>query len=119
VGSDSRTGVIGLQVNVPIYQGGFTESRVREAIALQEKSRQDLEAARRVALFAAQTGFAGVTSATASVKAFEQAVVSAESALSSNIVGQEVGVRTFSTCSTFSRTSTRPAAISRTPTSST
>jgi len=95
VGSDSRTGVIGLQVNVPIYQGGFTESRVREAIALQEKSRQDLEAARRVALFAAQTGFAGVTSATASVKAFEQAVVSAESALSSNIVGQEVGVRTF------------------------
>jgi len=80
---------------VPIYQGGFTESRVREAIALQEKSRQDLEGARRAALFAAQTGFAGVTSATASVKAFEQAVVSAESALSSNIVGQEVGVRTF------------------------
>jgi hypothetical protein len=95
VASDSRTGIIGIQINVPIYQGGFTESRVREAIALREKSRQDLEAARRVALFAAQTGFAGVTSATASVKAFEQAVVSAESALSSNIVGREVGVRTF------------------------
>ena len=95
VGSDSRTGIIGLQLNVPIYQGGFIDSRVREAIALQEKSRQDLEAARRAALFAAQTGFAGVTSATASVKAFEQAVVSAESALASNIVGQEVGVRTF------------------------
>ena len=94
-GFDLRQAIIGLQLNVPIYQGGFTESRVREAIALQEKSRQDLEAARRVALFAAQTGFAGVTSATASVKAFEQAVVSAESALSSNIVGQEVGVRTF------------------------
>ena len=27
------------QLNVPIYQGGFTDSRVREAIALQEKSR--------------------------------------------------------------------------------
>ena len=95
VASDSRTGVIGLQLNVPIYQGGFTESRIREAIALQEKSRQDLESARRAALFTAQTGFAGVTSAAASVKAFEQAVVSAESALASNIVGQEVGVRTF------------------------
>ena len=95
VGSDSRTGTIGVQVNVPIYQGGFVDSRVREAIALQEKSRQDLEAARRVALFAAQTGYAGVVSATASVKAFEQAVVSAESALASNIVGQEVGIRTF------------------------
>ncbi len=95
VGSDSRTATIGLQLNVPIYQGGFTDSRVREAIALLEKSRQDLETARRVALFAAQTGFAGVNSATASVKAFEQAVVSAESALASNILGQEVGIRTF------------------------
>ena len=53
------------------------------------------ERARRAALFQAQTGFAGVNSATASVKAFEQAVVSAESALASNILGQEVGVRTF------------------------
>ncbi len=95
VSSDSRTGTIGVQVNVPIYQGGFVDSRVREAIALQEKSRQDLEAARRAALFAAQTGFSGINSASASVKAFEQAVVSAESALASNIVGQEVGVRTF------------------------
>ena len=95
IGSDQRTGVIGLQFNLPIYQGGFTDSRVREAIALLERSRQDLEGARRAALFAAQTGFAGVNSATASVKAFEQAVVSAESALASNILGQEVGIRTF------------------------
>jgi outer membrane protein len=79
---------------VPIYTGGFVNSRVREAIALQDKSRQDLETARRVALFQAQTGFTGVTSAVASVKAFEQAVVSAESALASNILGQEVGIRT-------------------------
>jgi outer membrane protein len=91
IGSDQRTGAIGLQFNLPIYQGGFTDSRVREAIALLERSRQDLEGARR----AAQTGFAGVNSATASVKAFEQAVVSAESALASNILGQEVGIRTF------------------------
>jgi outer membrane protein len=95
VGSDQRTGTIGLQLSVPIYQGGFVDSRVREAIALLEKSRQDLEFARRTALFQAQTGFAGVNSASASVKAFEQAVVSAESALASNILGQEVGVRTF------------------------
>jgi outer membrane protein len=95
VSSDSRTGIIGLQLNVPIYLGGFVDSRVREAIALLERSRQDLEGARRAALFQAQTGFAGVNSATASVKAFEQAVVSAESALASNILGQEVGVRTF------------------------
>jgi outer membrane protein len=92
--SDQRIATLALQLNVPIYLGGFIESRVREAIALLEKSRQDLETARRVALFQAQTGFSGVTSAVASVKAFEQAVVSAESALASNILGQEVGIRT-------------------------
>ena len=93
--SYSRFGLIGIQVAVPLYTGGFNSSKIREAIALLEKSRQDLEGSRRAALFQAQTGFAGVNSATASVKAFEQAVVSAESALASNILGQEVGVRTF------------------------
>ena len=93
--SYSRFGLIGIQVAVPLYTGGFNSSKIREAIALLEKSRQDLEGSRRAALFQAQTGFAGVNSATASVRAFEQAVVSAESALASNILGQEVGVRTF------------------------
>jgi outer membrane protein len=95
VASDQRTATVGLLLTVPIYQGGFVDSRVREATALLEKSRQDLETARRAALFQAQTGYSGVTSAVASVRAFEQAVVSAESALASNILGQEVGVRTF------------------------
>jgi outer membrane protein len=92
--SDSRLGLIGLQLAVPLYTGGYNASRIREAVALQERSRQELEGARRQALFLAQTGFTGVTSAVASVKAFEQAVVSAEVALQSNRLGQEVGVRT-------------------------
>ena len=67
---------------------------MREAIALQDKSRQDLETARRSAITNAQDGFSGVNSAVASVKANEQAVQSAEVALQSNKVGQEVGIRT-------------------------
>ena len=94
VASDSHQAVIGIAVTVPIYQGGFVDSKVREAIALQENARQNLEAARRNALFSAQTGFSGVASAAASVKAFEQAVVSAQTAYESNKTGQEVGVRT-------------------------
>jgi outer membrane protein len=79
---------------MPLYQGGFVESKVREAYALQDAARYNLEVARRNALFAAQTGFSGVTSAAASVKAFEQALVSAQTAYESNKTGQEVGVRT-------------------------
>lgn len=89
-----RTAVLGLQAAVPIYQGGIIESRVREAMALRERSRQDLETNRRNALFLAQTGFTGVTSSVASIKAFEQALVSAQSAYESNRLGLEVGVRT-------------------------
>jgi outer membrane protein len=79
---------------VQIYQGGFVDSKVREAIALQDNARQNLELARRTALFNAQTGFTGVNSAVASVQAFEQALKSAQVAYESNRLGQEVGVRT-------------------------
>jgi len=92
--NDSRQALVGLALTIPIYQGGFVDSKVREAIALQENARQNLEAARRNALFNAQTGYSGVASAAASVKAFEQAVVSAQTAYESNKTGQEVGVRT-------------------------
>jgi outer membrane protein len=94
VASDLRQAQIGLALTVPIYQGGFVNSKVREAIALQDNARQNLEVTRRNALFLAQTGFAGVTSAAASVKAFEQALVSAQTAYESNKTGLEVGVRT-------------------------
>jgi outer membrane protein len=92
--NDSRQALVGLALTIPIYQGGFVNSKVREAIALQENARQNLEAARRNALFNAQTGYSGVASAVASVKAFEQALVSAQTAYESNRTGQEVGVRT-------------------------
>src|SRR4030095_9495205 len=79
---------------VPLYQGGFVNSRVRETISLQDRARADLETAKRAAVSNAQDGFSGVNRAPAGVTAFEQAVASAEVALQSNILGQEVGIRT-------------------------
>jgi outer membrane protein len=93
-GGNVRSGLLGIVINVPIYQGGFVSSRVREAISLQDRSRSELEVAKRQAVTNAQDGFSGVNSAAAGVKAFEQAVASAEVALQSNILGQEVGIRT-------------------------
>ena len=85
--------VIGLQLNLPIYAGGSVMSRTREAVALKEKARQDLEASRRAAEFNAQQAYLNVTNGLAQVKALEQALVSSETALQSNRVGYEVGVR--------------------------
>jgi len=90
----TRTALFGVVLNVPIYTGGFVNSRVRETLSLQDRSRADLEQAKRTAVTNAQDGFSGVNSAAAGVKAFEQAVASAEVALQSNILGQEVGIRT-------------------------
>jgi outer membrane protein len=92
--SDSRLGVIGLQLSVPIYQGGLVNSRVRQAIANQDAARQNLEQARRSAQLLAQNSFAGVTSGAAQVKALQQAVKSAQVSYDSTKLGLEVGVRT-------------------------
>jgi outer membrane protein len=97
VGVSTRSTVVqnsvGLQLNLPIYAGGSVLSRTREAVALKEKSRQDLEASRRAAEFNAQQAYLNVTNGIAQVKALEQALVSSETALQSNRVGYEVGVR--------------------------
>jgi outer membrane protein len=94
VGNDTRAGIIGLQLAVPLYQGGAINSRVREAQANLEKARQDLEAARRTAALNTRQAFLGVTSGIAQVNALQSAVVSSQSQLESTRLGQEVGVRT-------------------------
>ena len=92
-GSDIRSATIGLQLALPIYAGGATNSRVREALALQEKVRSDLENSRRQAALTARQTDLGVTNGMAQVKALEQALISSETALASNKLGYEVGVR--------------------------
>jgi outer membrane protein len=85
--------IVGLQLALPIFAGGSVLSRTREAVALREKARQDLEASRRTAEFNARQSYLNVTNGLAQVKALEQALVSSETALQSNRVGYEVGVR--------------------------
>ncbi len=85
---------IGLQFSLPLYQGGLVDSRIREAVANQDKARQDLEQIRRQVALQSNQAFLGVTSGIAQVKALEQAVVSGQSMLDSTRIGQEVGVRT-------------------------
>ncbi len=93
-GTDTTSKVVGVQLAVPLYQGGLTSSRVREAVANEDKARQDLENARRTAELTARQTFLGVTTGIAQVRALEAALVSSQSSLDSTRLGQEVGVRT-------------------------
>ena len=91
-GSNTRN-AIGIQYSVPLFNGFAVTSRVRESIALEEKSRNDLEATRRNAAQAARQSFLGVNSGLAQVRALQAAEVSSNSALDSNKLGYQVGVR--------------------------
>ena len=88
-----NSGSVGVLLNVPIYTGGLIQSRVREALALQERSNADLESARRNATNAARDAYTGVNFGLAQVSALESAEVSARTQLESTQLGYEVGVR--------------------------
>jgi outer membrane protein len=93
-GSDTTQRIIGLQLAVPIYQGGATASRVREALANEDRARQELENARRSAELAARQAFLGVTNGAAQIRALRAALISSQSSLDSTRLGLQVGVRT-------------------------
>lgn len=92
-GSDSKTSTIGLQLTVPIFAGGATASRQREAVSLQDKARADLDYARRQASLAARQAYLGVHAGLAQVNALEAGEASSRLAVESNKLGYEVGVR--------------------------
>ncbi|MEW5782587.1 MAG: TolC family outer membrane protein [Pseudomonadota bacterium] len=92
-GVDVKSSTIGLQLALPIYAGGAVSSREREAAALSEKARAELDNARRQAALAARQAYLGVSSGLAQVKALEAGVTSSQLALESNKLGYEVGVR--------------------------
>ena len=71
-----------------------TYSKVREALANEEKARQDLENTKRAVALNTRSAFLGVTNGVAQIKALEAALVSSQSSLDSTKLGQEVGVRT-------------------------
>ncbi|MCA1856764.1 TolC family outer membrane protein [Massilia oculi] len=89
----NKNNAIGVQFAVPIFSGFGVTSRVRETIALEDKARNDLEATRRQAALQARQAYLGVNSGMAQVKALEAAEVSSQSALESNKLGYQVGVR--------------------------
>ncbi|MEB0136070.1 TolC family outer membrane protein [Actimicrobium sp. CCC2.4] len=84
---------VGVQWQIPLFAGFAVTSKVRESIALEEKARADLDNIRRIAAQAARQSYLGVNSGLAQVRAYEAAEISSLSALESNRLGYQVGVR--------------------------
>lgn len=83
----------GIQFSIPLFQGGGTVSRQREAAANRSAAQSALEAAKRNSAQAARQYYLGVVNGLSQVKALQAALISSQSALESNKLGYEVGVR--------------------------
>lgn len=93
-GSDLKNGTIGLQLQIPLYQGGAVMSRERQAAYNKQRAQDDVEVARRQTDLETQRAYLNLNTSIAQVKALEQALLSSQSQLDSTKLGYEVGVRT-------------------------
>lgn len=83
---------IGLQLTVPLFTGGATNSRVTEAIASKNKASAELETARRQAGTDAKQAYSAIVNGLAQIEALESAVDSSKSAVKGNQVGYQLGI---------------------------
>lgn len=92
--SDQDSKSIGLQLSVPLFAGGGTQSRVRQQEYLWQASRARLERTSRATERLARDAYLGVQSEISRVNALRQALQSARTALQATEAGYEVGTRT-------------------------
>jgi len=86
---------IGLVLDIPIYQGGRVSAQTRQARYLMDATGQDLDDVQRGVVRQTQNAYRAVIAGIQEVEAFEQASISAESALEATQAGFEVGTRTI------------------------
>ena len=91
--TESRNATIGIALNYPLFTGYAAQNRVKETLQLEDKARNDLEAAKRTIAQATRTAYFGVLSGLGQAKALEAAEASSQSALDANKLGYQVGVR--------------------------
>jgi outer membrane protein len=84
---------IGVRLNIPLFDGGLTSSKVRESLALQEQKEIDLQRMRAEAALSAETAYLEAAGFLAEAQALKAAETSGRVALEANQMGYEVGLR--------------------------
>jgi len=94
VNSRYENKTIGLQLNIPLYSGGYVNSTIRQAVAEQTRAEETLEALRRDLGVRVHKEYRGVTEGILRVRALEQAARSAEQMMKSTQMSLKAGSRT-------------------------
>jgi outer membrane protein len=87
--------IVGLRLNVPLFEGGAVNSRVDQASYKYEQAKENLTAAKRTVKRQVKDAYRGITTSMSRVEALKVAVSSAETSLQATEAGFEVGVRTL------------------------
>lgn len=93
--SDGSNDTFGIQFNLPLFRGGGTRSRVKEAVYLHRASMQQLQRVTRETERQTRDAYLGVLSEKSRVEALDQSVKSSRTALEATQAGFEVGTRTI------------------------
>lgn len=93
IGSRFDTDSIGLQLNVPIYSGGYVTASVRQAVAKQGEAEETLSAKQRAVAVDVRKYYNEVVNGIARIHALEASVSSYEMALVGTQKGFTAGVR--------------------------
>lgn len=91
---DQETDSFSLQLNVPIFSGGTTSSKVKQSVYQHRASKEKLERIARQTERQTRDAYQAVDSEISRVKALQQALKSAQTALQATEAGFEVGTRT-------------------------
>jgi outer membrane protein len=86
---------VGLQLSIPIFQGGAVVSRTREAAYQHEASKETLEGVQRDVVRQAQDSYRGVVASISRIEALDQTRISSKSSVEATEAGFDVGTRTI------------------------
>ena len=93
-GSEVETADIAVQFNLPLFQGGGTRSRVRQATFEHRRAMEELRLEQLNVTREARSAFLGVLSGVSRVNALSESVAAQESALAAKTRGYQSGINT-------------------------
>ncbi|MCX7102150.1 MAG: TolC family outer membrane protein [Methylobacter sp.] len=94
-GLQGETQIVGVRLNVPLFEGGAVNSRTQQANYKFEQAKENLTAIKRTVKRQVKDAYRAITTSISRVDALKAAVNSSEIALQATEAGYEVGVRTL------------------------
>ena len=93
-GNTGRNALLGVQLTIPLYTGGYRNARQNESLALAEKSMNEYDRTRQQLALQTRSVWLGLTSASSRIVALAASLKSSEARLAATRLGNKVGDRT-------------------------